>query len=300
MPLTQEQYDHWYETATFKNQEAEDDFGADLPLKDYFLDGEMQILNLMAYDQDALNQLLKNPEALGTDPKTNEPYTTELFQEKLNRIEEKYNFYNRPATKPKDDPQPFSSKLWQNVKTLLSTPIAQPGLAPPSTPIAAPKYNTVNENVLKLQERGFSGYEEYDDPNRNVVFKGFDFDSLRNLSYFMPRNKTERDLNFALGTISERTGVDQGKAYWTDPSKPELGIQIENPETKETSSFNLPYFTPWRDTVDWAQTEVPAFALEYLAYKYTRGGAKRIFQEQKVGVNGFNFYGCRGNIGCSC
>ena len=31
-------------------------------------------------------------------------------------------------------------------------------------------------------------------------------DSLINLSYYVPRNKTPRDLNFALNTIYEKTG----------------------------------------------------------------------------------------------
>ena len=279
--LTQEQYENWKETATFENQSVEEEFGADLPLKNYFEDGELQILSLIRYDPTALQKLRNNPASLGINQNTGEPFTKEFIDNKLKTIGDKYNFYNRRPVDPKDDPQPFGNKLFENVQSLLSTPIAQPGLAPPSIPITPPKYNVIDENVGELQERGFSGYKEYDDPNRNVIFKGFDFDSVRNLSYFQPRNKTPRDLNFALGTVSKKTGVDQGKAYWADPSNPELGMQIEHPGSKEVSAFNLPYFTPVRDSIDFLQTETPAFIGELIFFKYGRAGANKIFQQQK-------------------
>ena len=279
--LTQEQYENWKETATFENQSVGEEFGADLPLKNYFEDGELQILSLIRYDPTALQKLRNNPASLGINQNTGEPFTKEFIDNKLKTIGDKYNFYNRRPVDPKGDPQPFGNKLFENVQSLLSTPIAQPGLAPPSIPITPPKYNVIDETVGELQERGFSGYKEYDDPNRNVIFKGFDFDSVRNLSFFQPRNKTPRDLNFALETVSKRTGVDQGKAYWADPSKPELGMQIEHPGSKEVSAFNLPRFTPWRDSIDFLQTETPAFIGELIFFKYGRGAAKEIFEKQK-------------------
>jgi len=279
--LTKEQYENWKETATFESESVEEQFGADLPLKNYFEDGELQILSLIRYDAAALQKLRNNPASLGINQNTGEPFTKEFIDNKLKTIGDKYNFYNRRPVDPKGDPQPFGNKLFENVQSLLSTPIAQPGLAPPSVSINSPQYNVIDESVGKLQERGFSGYKEYDDPNRNVIFKGFDFDSVKNLSYFMPRNKTPRDLNFALGTVSKRTGVDQGTAYWADPSNPELGMQIEHPGSKEVSSWNLPRFTPVRDSIDFLQTETPAFIGELIFFKYGRAGAREIFEKQQ-------------------
>ena len=77
--LTQEQYENWKETATFENQSVEEEFGADLPLKNYFEDGELQILSLIRYDPTALQKLRNNPASLGINQNTGEPFTKEFI-----------------------------------------------------------------------------------------------------------------------------------------------------------------------------------------------------------------------------
>ena len=57
----------------------------------------------------------------------------------------------------------------------------------------------------------------------------------------MPRNKTPRDLKFALNTIYEKTG-QKGNAEWAFPNAPEKGIAIKQEGANDNKYviFDLP------------------------------------------------------------
>ena len=143
----------------------------------------------------------------------------------FNNLKERYSLYNRPPVDPKIDVAETGGSPFQDFKEFLGF--------------------ERNPVIAELQQAGFSGYEEYKDPNRNLFIRGYDQDSLINLSYYMPRNKTPRDLKFALNTIYEKTG-QKGNAEWAFPNAPEKGIAIKQEGANDNKYviFDLPQFTP--------------------------------------------------------
>jgi hypothetical protein len=268
------------DTQSYIDKEDAFEKNPQLLLKNYFEPAELNVLKLIKYAPDVWKQLEKDPTQLGFEG------TKEEFNSLVEDIGKRYLFYNRPPINPEEDPAPLGVNILSNLRGMRasgpSTTVYDPTqLTRPSTP-REPYTPIPPEEVAELQKRGFSGYQEFDDPNRNVLFKGFDFDSLLNMSYYQPRHKTDRDLRFALNTISKRTGVDQGTAYWIDPSKPELGVAVKQGESDKYVAFDLPYFTVRRDIPDFLHTEGLPIIGELIAMRFGRGGAQRIFAKQSM------------------
>lgn len=224
-------------------------------LKDYFSDADLRYMTYMKYFPDIHQDIKTNP------GKYNEGATAETHDAYFNNLKERYSLYNRPPVDPKIDVAETGGSPFQDFKEFLGF--------------------ERNPAIAELQQAGFSGYEEYKDPNRNLFIRGYDQDSLINLSYYMPRNKTPRDLKFALNTIYEKTG-QKGNAEWAFPNAPEKGIAIKQEGANDNKYviFDLPQFTPMRDIPDFLQTESIPILGELIAVRFLggRGTGRQIFK----------------------
>ena len=225
-------------------------------LGDYFSEGDLTVLTYGKYFPEILDDLKTNP------GKYSENSTVESFNSYFSNLGERYRLYNRPPVDPKIDVAETGGSPFQDFKEFLGF--------------------ERNPDIAELQQAGFSGYEEYKDPNRNIIgAKGRDRNSLLNMSYYMPRNKTPRDLKFALNTIYEKTG-QKGNAEWAFPTDPNKGIAIKQEGANDNKYvlFDLPQFTPMRDVPDFLQTESIPIIGELLAVRTfgARGGGKDVFK----------------------
>ena len=226
-------------------------------LKDYFSDPDITYMTYMKYFPEFYQELRRNPGNYF------EGATAETHDSYFNNLQERYRLYNRPPVDPKIDVAETGGSPFQDFKEFLGF--------------------ERNPAIAELQQAGFSGYEEYQDPNRNVIgFKGFDNNSLLNLSYYMPRSKTPRDLKFALNTVFEKTG-QKGNAEWAFPNDPDKGIAIKQEGANDNKYviFDLPQFTPMRDIPDFLQTETMPMLGELLAVRFLggRGTGRKIFKD---------------------
>ena len=234
----------------------------DLKVGHYFPEKEKFPLALIYYYPDVYQRLL----AEGIIP-----------PEKDEELKAKFQFYNRAPLTATDDPRPIGrlEKLIGPGKEeagYLDYP-GNVGAVPKFDPLFGPKRSTIDreqervytdptlEPKRQLQERGFSAYKEWEDPE-DKWWGGVDYDSVRYLRKYTSRNLTPRSVKQLFKAAGTST-----KARWADPSKPELGIMIKPEGTEEWVSFDLPYATG-RDIPEAIAVEGPAMIGELLALRY--------------------------------
>ena len=96
--------------------------------------------------------------------------------------------------------------------------------------------------------------------------------SLINLSYYVPRNKTPRDLKFCTKYYLRKNRT-KGNAEWAFPNAHEKGIAIKQEGANDNKYviFDLPQFHPICDIHDFLQTESIPILGELIAVRFLGG-----------------------------
>ena len=220
----------------------------DLKVGHYFPEKEKFPLALIYYYPDVYQNLLSQ----GIIP-----------PEKDEELKAKFQFYNRAPLTAADDPRP---KGWleeligpgKETRRYLDYPgniVAAPGQ--PERVVTDPNAEVISQ----LRERGFSAYKEWEDPE-DKWWGGVNYDSVRYLRRFAPRNLTPRSIKQLFKAAGKEV-----ETRWADPNKTELGTMIKFEGTEDWVSFDLPAATG-RDVPEFLAVEGPAMIGELLALRY--------------------------------